>query len=88
MAQTGRGRVDEDLARTGLVDGHFVDFEFAKEAPVKLVGAPSACKLDVVLPKPITYAQTQKLGEQFFAALTAAQNWGEQYSNKILVNCP
>jgi ABC-type uncharacterized transport system substrate-binding protein len=67
----------------------FVDFEFAKgAAPVKLVGADPACKLDIVRPQQITYAQSQRLGERFFNALTTAQNWGEQYSNKILVNCP
>jgi len=66
----------------------FVDFEFAKTNPVSLAGAPPGCKLDVVLPQQITYAQSQRLGEQFFNALTTAQNWGEQYANKILVNCP
>lgn len=66
----------------------FVDFAFAKDRPVELAGAPAGCKLDVVLPQPITYAQSQRLGEQFFNALTAAQNWGEQYANKILVSCP
>lgn len=66
----------------------FVDFEFAKGSPVKLVGAPAGCKLKVVLPKDITATQSQKLGEQFFNALTAAQNWGAQFANVILVNCP
>ncbi len=66
----------------------FVDFEFAKQAPVKLDGAPKACKLDVVLPQEITAAQSQKLGETFFNSLSAAQNYGAQYANKILVNCP
>lgn len=66
----------------------FVDFEFAKGDAVRLAGAPSPCRLDIVRPDQITNAQSAKLGEQFFNALTAAQNWGEQYSNKILVNCP
>ncbi len=66
----------------------FVDFEFAKQTPVKLVGAPAGCKLDVVLPQEITTAQSQKLGEAFFNSLSAAQNFGAQYANKILVNCP
>ena len=66
----------------------FVDFEFAKQTPVNLVGAPEACKLDVVLPQEITTAQSQKLGEVFFNSLSAAQNFGAQYANKILVNCP
>ena len=66
----------------------FVDFEFAKGAPVHLVGAPAGCKLDVVLPHDITTAQSQKLGEAFFNSLSSAQNWGAQFANKILVNCP
>jgi ABC-type uncharacterized transport system substrate-binding protein len=66
----------------------FVDFEFAKQNPVHLVGAPSGCKLDVALPHDITYAQSQKLGEAFFNQLNSASNWGAQFANKILVNCP
>ncbi len=66
----------------------FVDFEFAKDTPVRTVGAPSGCKLDVVLPQDITVAQSQKLGEAFFNSLSSAQNWGAQFANKILVNCP
>ena len=66
----------------------FVDFEFAKDSPVKLDNPPSGCRLDVVLPQEITVAQSQSLGEQFFNSLSASQNWGERYANKILVNCP
>jgi ABC-type uncharacterized transport system substrate-binding protein len=66
----------------------FVDFEFAKGTPVRLAGAPSGCKLDVVLPQDITVAQSQKLGESFFNSLSSSQNWGAQFANKILVNCP
>jgi ABC-type uncharacterized transport system substrate-binding protein len=66
----------------------FVDFEFAKKTPVELIGAPAGCKLDVELPHDITATQSQKLGEAFFNSLTSAQNWGAQFANKILVNCP
>lgn len=66
----------------------FVDFEFEKQTPVHLVGAPAGCKLDVVLPQDITVAQSQKLGESFFNSLSSTQNWGAQFANKILVNCP
>ena len=66
----------------------FIDFEFMKKSPVELVGAPKGCKLNVVLPQQITAMQSQTLGEQFFNALTAAQNWGSQFANVILVNCP
>ena len=66
----------------------FVDFEFSKTKPVELLGAPKGCKLDVVLPHDITAAQSQKLGEAFFNSLSSSQNWGAQFANKILVNCP
>jgi ABC-type uncharacterized transport system substrate-binding protein len=66
----------------------FIDFEYMKKSPVELVGAPKGCKLNVVLPPAITAMQSQTLGEQFFNALTAAQNWGSQFANVILVNCP
>jgi ABC-type uncharacterized transport system substrate-binding protein len=66
----------------------FVDFEFSKTKPVELLNAPKGCKLDVVLPQDITAAQSQKLGEAFFNSLSASQNWGAQFANKILVNCP
>jgi ABC-type uncharacterized transport system substrate-binding protein len=66
----------------------FVDFEFTKTKPVELLNAPKGCKLDVVLPQDITAAQSQKLGEAFFNSLSASQNWGAQFANKILVNCP
>ena len=55
---------------------------------MKLVDAPAGCKLDVVLPQDITATQSQKLGEAFFNSLNASQNWGAQFANKILVNCP
>jgi ABC-type uncharacterized transport system substrate-binding protein len=66
----------------------FVDFEFSKNAPVELRGAPDGCKLDVVLPKTNTATQSQKLDEGFFSSLTKSQDWGAQFANKILVNCP
>jgi ABC-type uncharacterized transport system substrate-binding protein len=66
----------------------FVDFQYIKPKPVELLGAPKACKLDVILPHDFTTAQSQRLGEAFFNALTSAENWGAQFSNKILINCP
>ncbi len=64
----------------------FVDFTFAKEAPVN--GGPANCKVDVVLPQDLSAEQSQKLGEAFFNALSASSNWGAQFANKVLVNCP
>src|SRR5450759_3210295 len=38
----------------------FVDFEWAKDKPVQLVGAPQ-CKLDVALPREMTFAEGKAL---------------------------
>ena len=66
----------------------FVDFEFAKDKPVETTGLPSGCKMDVVLPKDITTTQSQTLGEAFFNQLSVSSDFGEQFANRILVNCP
>jgi len=63
----------------------FVDFEFAKKDPVHIDNFPHGCKADVVLPQEMTYAQGQKLSNEAFASTI---NWGEEFANKILVNCP
>lgn len=63
----------------------FVDFEFAKKDPVHIDNFPHGCKADVVLPQEMTYAQGQKLSNEAFASTI---NWGEEFANKILINCP
>jgi len=66
----------------------FVDFEFAKDKPAQLVGAPSGCKLDVVLPREMTYEEGKKLSEIPADEVNTTMAWGAQFANKILVNCP
>jgi len=66
----------------------FVDFSFAKQAPVHLVGAPSGCKLDVVLPREMTFAEGKKLSQIPAEQKNTTMAWGAQFANKILVNCP
>jgi ABC-type uncharacterized transport system substrate-binding protein len=66
----------------------FVDFEFAKDGPVKLVDAPSGCKLDVVLPREMTYAEGKALSEIPADQPNLTMAWGEKFANTILVNCP
>jgi ABC-type uncharacterized transport system substrate-binding protein len=63
----------------------FVDFEWAKKDPVHVENFPHGCKADIVLPQELTYAQGQKLSNE---ALASTFNWGTQFANKILVNCP
>jgi len=73
-----------------VYDGtYFVDFSFAEKDPVRLVGAPEACKLAVARPGETSAAQPQgKPGEAFFNNLTPSSNFGAQYANKIQVRCP
>jgi ABC-type uncharacterized transport system substrate-binding protein len=68
---------------------YFVDFSFKDvKNPIALVGAPSACKLSVAKPQELSVAPGQQLSEAFFNSLSAAQNWGAQFANKIFVKCP
>ena len=68
---------------------YFVDFSFKDmKDPVTLSGAPAACKLTVARPKDLTVAPGQQLSEAFFNQLSASDNWGAQFANKISVKCP
>lgn len=66
----------------------FVDFSFAKDKPVALVGAPGACKLDVVPPREMTWAEGKALSDIPADQPNTLMAWGAQFANKILVNCP
>ena len=63
----------------------FVDFSFAKDKPVALVGAPQ-CKLDVALPREMTFAEGKKLSE---IPPDQPNNLmgGAEFANKIMVKC-
>jgi len=63
----------------------FVDFEFAKTEPVHIENFPHGCKADVALPHEMTFAEGKRLSNE---ALSSTFNWGEEFANKILVNCP
>jgi len=66
----------------------FVDFEWAKKTPVHVEGLPSGCKLDVLLPREMTYAEGKALSQIPADAQNTTMAWGAQFANKILVNCP
>jgi ABC-type uncharacterized transport system substrate-binding protein len=65
----------------------FVDFSFAKDNPAKLVGAPK-CKLDVALPREMTFAEGKKLSEIPADQTNTTMAWGAQFASKLLVHCP
>jgi ABC-type uncharacterized transport system substrate-binding protein len=66
----------------------FVDFEFAKEKPVTWENPPSGCKLQIELPREMTYAEGKKLSEIPVDQPNLTMQWGAQFANKILVKCP
>jgi ABC-type uncharacterized transport system substrate-binding protein len=65
----------------------FVDFAFAKDKPVQLVGAPK-CKLDVMLPREMTFAEGKALSQIPADQKNTTMAWGAQFASKILVHCP
>jgi ABC-type uncharacterized transport system substrate-binding protein len=65
----------------------FVDFAFAKDRPVRLAGAPK-CKLDVVLPREMTFAEGKALSQIPADQKNTTMTWGAQFASKILVHCP
>jgi ABC-type uncharacterized transport system substrate-binding protein len=66
----------------------FVDFSFDKAKPAHLVDAPAGCKLQVALPREMTFAEGKKLAEIPADQQNTAMAIGAEFANKILVNCP
>jgi ABC-type uncharacterized transport system substrate-binding protein len=69
---------------------YFVDFSFAEKDPVRLTGAPEACKIAALRPgEGGAQAKPQgQPGEAFFNNLGPSSNYGSQFANKIMVRCP
>jgi ABC-type uncharacterized transport system substrate-binding protein len=65
----------------------FVDFEFAKDKPVSLSGAPQ-CLLTYDLPHQPTAGELTQLSQLDAVPLDASSAFGEIFANKILVKCP
>ena len=66
----------------------FVDFEFAKDKPVSLNGAPAQCSATYDLPHQPTAAEQARLGQLDAVPLDPTSTYGEIFANKILVKCP
>ena len=64
----------------------FIDFQMAKDNPVKLVGAPAGCQMELDRPSDGS-ATAQKLNEQTFLS-GENSNFGMMFANKITVDCP
>jgi len=65
---------------------YFIDFQMAKDNPVKLVGAPAGCQMKLDRPSDGS-ATAQKLNEQTFLN-GENSNFGMMFANKITVDCP
>jgi ABC-type uncharacterized transport system substrate-binding protein len=65
----------------------FVDFEFAKDRPITVSGAPQ-CFATYDLPHQPTPAEQLRLSQLDNAPLDASSTYGETFANKILVRCP
>ncbi len=65
----------------------FIDFRMADKDPVKLVGAPVGCRMQLQRPNDGS-ASAQSLNEQTFAEGGANANFGMMFANKITVDCP
>lgn len=65
----------------------FVDFEFAKDKPVSLSGAPQ-CLVSYDLPHQPTAAEQARLSQLDAVPLDPSSPYGETFANKILVKCP
>jgi len=64
----------------------FIDFQMARDNPVRLVGAPAGCRMKLERPSDGT-ASAQKLNEQTFMN-GENSNFGMMFANKITVDCP
>lgn len=74
--------------RTEIYDPSiFVDFEFAKDQPVSLNGAPQ-CLVSYDLPHQPTPAEQARLSQLDAVPLDPSSTYGEIFANKILVKCP
>jgi ABC-type uncharacterized transport system substrate-binding protein len=65
----------------------FVDFSFAKEKPVSWENPPKGCKLQIELPREMTFAEGKALSEIPADQPNLTMQWGAKFANKVLVNC-
>jgi ABC-type uncharacterized transport system substrate-binding protein len=76
----------KQLALEVFDPSYFIDFAFADQNPIKLVGAPPACQMKFQRPNDET-AKAQRLSENNFMNGDNS-NYGAMFANKITVDCP
>ena len=88
-ARTGPGNAKDGKPKFDLNvfdPSYFIDFKFEDSDPIKLVGAPAACKMQFQRPNDGT-ANAQRLNENNFMNGDNS-NYGAMFANKIMVDCP
>jgi ABC-type uncharacterized transport system substrate-binding protein len=65
----------------------FIDFGFAGDDAVKLVGAPAQCTASVEKPHDDNFSSTLRLDKNFMTS-EANMGMGASFANKISVQCP
>jgi ABC-type uncharacterized transport system substrate-binding protein len=76
----------KQLALEVFDPSYFIDFKFEDKDPIKLVGAPATCQMELQRPNDGT-ANAQRLNENNFMSGDNS-NYGAMFANKITVNCP
>ncbi len=67
----------------------FVSFTIDEgDDAIRLVGGPQGCAKTITRPASSEIEETASLSEAFFATLTAASDFGEQFANRALIACP
>lgn len=67
---------------------YFVAFDFAKDNPVSMAGAPAGCSTTVVKPPPLDASETKKLSEAFFTNMSPGLDFGIKVASRVVVACP
>ena len=67
---------------------YFVAFDFEKNAPVALSGAPAGCSLSVVAPPPLLAEDKQKLNDSMGTNVSPGADFGLKLASRAVVACP
>ncbi|GEM_PF-306391 len=67
---------------------YFVAFEFDKDNPVSMGGAPKGCSINILGSNPLAAEDAKKLSESFFSGLSPGYNFGVKLASRVIVACP
>ncbi len=67
---------------------YFVAFDFEKQAPVSLRGAPSGCNVSVSEPPPLLPEDKGKLNDSLGTNVSPGADFGIKLASRVIVACP